>query len=342
MAGEATYSQIMSDLKKGRYSPVYYLMGEEPYFIDRISDYIEQNAMPEDQRDFNQIVVYALDTSMQAVLERARSFPMMGERQVIIVKEAQHLAKDIDLLSAYLTMPQPSTVLVFCHRNGTLDKRKKTASEISKAGILYTSKKLKDDQLLKFVSDYVAEKGLKADAKSCSMLVEFVGADLSRMAGELDKLAVALPSGSDSITPEAVERLVGISKDYNVFEFKDAIVHKNIMKANQIALYYEKNAKIYPIQMVSAVLFQYFANLMLAWYAPDKTESGIADFLGMKSTWGVRDYTVGMKNYSAFDVLHIISELRYTDARSKGVEATGNTTEGLLRELVFKILHQNQ
>lgn len=342
MAGEATYSQIMSELKKGRYSPVYYLMGEEPYFIDRISDYIEQNAMPENQRDFNQIVVYALDTSMQSVLERARSFPMMGERQVIIVKEAQHLSRDIDLLSSYLTMPQQSTVLVFCHKNGTLDKRKKVASEISKVGVLFTSKKLKDDQLLKFVSDYVAEKGLKADAKSCSMLVEFVGADLSRMAGEVDKLAVAMPQGADSITPESVERLVGISKDYNVFEFKDAIVRKNILKANQIALYYEKNSKTYPIQMVSAVLFQYFANLMLAWYAPDKSEAGIADFLGMKSTWGVKDYIVGMKNYSAFAVLNIISELRYTDARSKGVEATGNTTEGLLRELVFKILHQTK
>ncbi|MCQ2066162.1 MAG: DNA polymerase III subunit delta [Bacteroidaceae bacterium] len=341
MAGEVSFKQIMTGLKKGTYSPVYYLMGDEPYFIDRISDYIEQNAIPEDERDFNQIVVYALDTSMQNVLERARSYPMMGQRQVIIVKEAQHLSGDTELLSAYLTMPQPSTVLVFCHRNGTLDKRKKVAGDIARAGVLFTSKKLGDSQVLQFVDEYVSEKGLTISSKGCSMIAESVGADLCRITGELDKLAVSMArSGDKEITPELIERLVGISKDYNVFEFRDAIINKNIFKANQIALYYEKNSKTYPIQMVSAVLFQYFANLMLAYYAPDRTEQGIAAQLGLKSTWGVRDYLTGMRNYSAMNVLGIISELRYTDARSKGVEATGNSTEGLLRELVFKILHQ--
>ena len=330
----------MSELKKGIYRPVYFLMGDEPYFIDRISDYIEENAIPEDQRDFNQMVVYGLDTTMQSVLERARSFPMMGERQLIVVKEAQHLDRDSDLLAAYLAMPQPKTVLVFCHKNGTLDKRKKVVADISRVGVLYTSKKVRDDQVASFVSEYVSGKGLSIDPKGCSMMVEFVGPELTRMAGELDKLAVALPAGTSVITPELIERIVGVSKDYNVFEFRDAIISKNILKSNKIALYYEKNQKNYPIQMVSAVLFQYFANLMLAWYSPDKSEQGIAAQLGLKSTWGVRDYITGMKNYSAFDVLHIISELRYTDARSKGVESTGNTSDGLLRELVFKILHQ--
>lgn len=340
MAAELTFNQVMSDLKKGIYRPVYFLMGDEPYFIDRISDYIEENAIPEDQRDFNQMVVYGLDTTMQSVLERARSFPMMGERQLIVVKEAQHLDRDSDLLAAYLAMPQPKTVLVFCHKNGTLDKRKKVVADISRVGVLYTSKKVRDDQVASFVSEYVSGKGLSIDPKGCSMMVEFVGPELTRMAGELDKLAVALPAGTSVITPELIERIVGVSKDYNVFEFRDAIISKNILKSNKIALYYEKNQKNYPIQMVSAVLFQYFANLMLAWYSPDKSEQGIAAQLGLKSTWGVRDYITGMKNYSAFDVLHIISELRYTDARSKGVESTGNTSDGLLRELVFKILHQ--
>ncbi len=340
MAAELTFNQVMSELKKGIYRPVYFLMGDEPYFIDRISDYIEENAIPEDQRDFNQMVVYGLDTTMQSVLERARSFPMMGERQLIVVKEAQHLDRDSDLLAAYLAMPQPKTVLVFCHKNGTLDKRKKVVADISRVGVLYTSKKVRDDQVASFVSEYVSGKGLSIDPKGCSMMVEFVGPELTRMAGELDKLAVALPAGTSVITPELIERIVGVSKDYNVFEFRDAIISKNILKSNKIALYYEKNQKNYPIQMVSAVLFQYFANLMLAWYSPDKSEQGIAAQLGLKSTWGVRDYITGMKNYSAFDVLHIISELRYTDARSKGVESTGNTSDGLLRELVFKILHQ--
>lgn len=339
MAGEVSFNQIMSDLNKGKYSPLYYLMGEEPYFIDRISDYIENNAIPEDERDFNQMVVYGLDTTMQNVLERARSYPMMGERQVIIVKEAQHISKDAELLRAYLTMLQQQTVLVFCHKNGTLDKYRKVESEIAQAGVLFKSKKISDNQLSSFVNDYVSSKNLSIDAKGCSMIVEFVGSDLSRIAGEIDKLAVALPEGTQNITPELIERLVGISKDYNVFEFRNAIINKNIFKSNQIALYYEKNSKNYPIQMVSAVLFQYFSNLMLAYYAPSRTEQGIAEQLGLKSTWGVKDYITGMKNYTAFDVMRIISEIRYADARSKGVDSTSNTTDGLLRELVFKILH---
>lgn len=340
MAGEITYKQIMTELKKNQYRPVYYLSGEEPYFIDRISDYIENNAIPEEERDFNQLVVYGLDTTMQNVLERARSYPMMGERQVIIVKEAQHLSRDQELLSAYLTMPQEKTVLVFCHKNGSLDKRKKVSGELAQKGIVFTSKKLKDEQMTQFVCDCAEEKGLAIDAKASSMIVEFVGANLDRVSKEMDKLSAALPDGTKNVTPELVEKLVGVSKDYNVFEFKDAIINKNILKSNKIAMYYEKNQKIYPIQMVAAVLFQYFANLMLAWYSPDKTENGIAAQLGLKSTWGVRDYITGMKNYSAFDVLHIISEIRYTDARSKGVDATGNASEGLLRELTFRILHQ--
>lgn len=340
MALELSFIQIMSELKSGTYRPIYYLMGEEPYFIDCISDYIEEHAIPEEERDFNQIEVYSLDTSMQAVLERARSFPMIGERQVIIVKEAQHLAKDVDLLSAYLTMPQPRTVLVFCHKNGVLDKRKKVASDIAAKGILFSSKRLNDEQVLHFVSELSLSKGLSIDSKSSSMMVEFIGPDLSRISKEMEKLTVALPCGTNNITPELVERMVGISKDYNIFEFRNAVVQKNIFKVNQIAAYYEKNSKNYSIQMVAAVLFQFFSNLMLAWYAPDKTEKGIAEQLGLKSTWGVKDYITGMKNYNACDVMRIISELRYTDARSKGVNTTGNSVEGLLREMVFSIMHK--
>ena len=340
MAGEITYSQIMTSLRQGKYAPVYYLMGEEPYFINSISDYIETNAIPEDERDFNQIVMYSLDTTMQNVLERARSYPMMGEKQLIIVKEAQHLSRDLDLLSSYLVKPQPSTILVFCHTNGVIDRRKKVASDIAGTGVLFSSKKYKDDQLGAFVNNYVNEKGFSITPKGCSMMVESVGTDLCRMTKELDKLTVALPSGTKDITPELIENLIGVSKDYNVFEFRDAIIKKNILKSNQIANYYEKNSKMYPIQMVLAVLFQYFANLMLAWYAPARNEQAIAEQLGLKSTWGIRDYITGMSNYTATDVMRIISELRYTDARSKGVEATGNTVDGLLRELVFKILHK--
>lgn len=338
MKAELTYKDIMSELESGNYRPIYYLMGDEPFFIDRISDYIENNAIPEDQRDFNQLVVYGLDTTMKTVVERARAYPMMGDRQVIIVKEAQHLAKETDFLAAYLTHPQPSTVLVFCHKNGTLDKRKKVASDIAAQGLLFTSKKIDERGAQAFASDYVASKGFSIDDKGCTMIVESVGADLTRMVQELDKLMVSL-KGTKYITPEDIEKLVGVSKDYNMFEFRDALVNKNIFKANQIATYYEHNSKTYPIQLVTAVMFSYFANLMLAYYSPDKTERGVAAYLGLKNPWAAKDYITGMKKYNAFKVLDIISDIRYTDARSKGVGASGNTDDGLLRELTFRILH---
>lgn len=343
MAGEIKYSEIMSQLKQGQYKPIYYLMGEEPFFIDSIADYIENNALSEEERGFNQLVMYAMDTTVAQVLERARAYPMMGDRQVIIVKEAQTLAKSADfseLLSAYLLKPQQKTVLVFCHKHGTLDKRKKCAAEIARQGILFESKVLKDSDTLLFISNCAKENGMQIDQKSCSMLLEFIGTDLSQISNQIEKLAASFPIGTDKVvTPELIEKNVGISKDYNVFEFRNALINKDIFKANQIAVYYEKNSKNYPLQMVMAVLFQYFANLMVAYYATEKTEQGIAAQLGMKSTWGVRDYITGMRNYSAFAVLRIIGEIRTTLAKAQGVDSTSNANDGILRELVFKILH---
>ncbi|MCQ2111142.1 MAG: DNA polymerase III subunit delta [Bacteroidaceae bacterium] len=343
MAAEIKYSDIMNQLKSGQYKPIYYLMGEEPYFIDKISDYIENNALPEEERGFNQLVMYAMDTTVSQVLERARAYPMMGDRQVIIVKEAQTLAKSADfseLISAYLTKPQEKTVLVFCHKHGTIDKRKKCVAEIAKHGILFDSKILKDSETLMFISACARDNGMQIDQKSCSMLLEFIGTDLSQISNQIEKLAATFPAGADrSITPELIEKHVGISKDYNVFEFRNALINKDIFKANQIAVYYEKNSKNYPLQMVMAVLFQYFANLMVAYYAPEKSDQGIAAQLGLRSTWGVRDYQIGMKNYSAFAVLRIIGEIRTTLAKAQGVDSTANANDGILRELVFKILH---
>jgi len=344
------YRQVLKQLEKGIYSPVYYLMGDEPFFIDSISDYIREHAIPEEARDFNQIVIYGNDTSMNEVIQRARAYPMGYDRQVIIVKEAQHLMKkDSDssvgspseILSAYLQRPQPSTILVFCHKNGSLDKRKKIVAVIEKSGVLFESKKIKDDALPEFVEEYLSENGLKMSAKGISMMCESVGADLSRMNGELNKLVTALPDGQTEITPEFIEERVGISKDYNIFEFRDAIINKNVLKANKIAAYYENNPKMYPMQLVTAAIFPYFANLMLAFYSPDKTDRGIADQLDLKSTWGVNDYITGMRNYTATQTMHIITTIRKYDAKSKGVDATANTGEGLLKELLYMILHES-
>ena len=344
-----TYRQILAELKKGNYKPVYYLMGDEPFFIDSLSDYIRENALPEEARDFNQLVLYGNDTTMSEVVQRARAYPMGAERQVIIVKEAQHIMKKegdgsgpatpADILSSYLRQPQMSTILVFCHKNGTLDRRKKVAAEIEKAGVLFESRKIREEALPSFVTEFMNENGMRISPKGIGMLTEAVGADLSRMNSEMNKLVTAMPQGETEITPEFIEERVGISKDFNIFEFRDSLIKKDVLKANRIAAYYESNPKMYPMQLVTAAIFPYFANLMLAFYAPDKTDAGIADQLGLKSTWGVKDYVIGMKNYTATQAMNIISAIRKYDAKSKGVDATGNTGEGLLRELLYIILH---
>ena len=341
------YRQIIQELENGIYKPIYYLMGDEAFFIDSISDYIREHALPEEARDFNQIILYGNETTMNEVVQRARAYPMGAERQVIIVKEAQHLMKKdsesggsaSDILNAYLKQPQLSTILVFCHKNGKLDGRKKIVAVIDKAGVLFESKKVKDEDLPQFVEEFLNERGLKMSSKGISMMSEFVGADLCRMNGELEKLVTALPQGTKEITPEFIEEHVGISKDYNIFEFRDAIVNKNVLKANKIAAYYESNPKAYPMQLVTATIFPYFANLMLAFYAPDKTDRGIADQLDLKSTWGVREYVTGMRNYTATQTMNIINTIRRYDAKSKGVDATANSGEGLLKELLYLILH---
>lgn len=333
-----TYETIMSELKSGTFRPVYYLMGEEGYFTDRITDYIMENALNEFERDFNMTVYYGLDTDIDTIVTAAKRFPMMAERQVIVVKEAQ-LLRNIDSLLYYLQAPQPTTVLVFAHKNGSLDKRKKVATELERSGVVLDSKKMRDDQLPAFINGYLREKGLVADNKSVLMMRESVGADLSRMAGEIDKLAIALPAGSVNITPELVEEHIGISKEYNNFELQNALVNKDILKANKIIQYFARNPKKNPIQMTLVLLFSFFSNVMMCYYAPDKSERGVAEFLGLRSSWGVGDYLKAMKNYRAVHVMEILHLIRLADAQSKGAEGTQLPDGEIMRELMYKILH---
>ena len=333
-----TYETIMSELKGGTLRPVYYLMGEEGYFTDRITDYIMENALDEVERDFNMTVYYGLDTDIDTIVTAAKRFPMMAERQVIVVKEAQML-KNIDSLLYYLQAPQPTTVLVFAHKNGSIDKRKKVATELERTGVVLDSKKLRDDQLPAFITGYLREKGLVADNKSVLMMRESIGADLSRIAGEIDKLAIALPQGSMSITPDLVEEHIGISKEYNNFELQNALVNKDILKANKIINYFAQNPKKNPIQMTLALLFSFFSNVMMSYYAPDKSERGVAEFLGLRSSWGVGDYIKAMKNYRAVHVMEILHLIRLADAQSKGAEGPQTPDGEIMRELLYKILH---
>ncbi|MDM8206535.1 DNA polymerase III subunit delta [Bacteroides gallinaceum] len=335
---ETTYEEIVRNLKNRVYAPVYFLMGEEDYYIDRISDYILDTVLTETEKEFNQTVLFGTDTDMAAIINAARRYPMMSEHQVVVVKEAQGL-RNLDDLTYYLQKPLLSTILVFCYKHGSLDRRKKIVAEIEKRGVLFESKKLKDSQLPGFISSYLKRKKIEIEPKASEMMAEFIGADLNRMAGELEKLVITLPSGQRRITPEQIERNIGISKDYNNFELRSALIAKDVLKANQIIKYFGENPKNNPLQMTLAVLFNFFSNLMLAYYAPQRNEQGIAAFLGLRSPWQAKDYMAAMQKFSGNKVLQIISAIRNCDAKSKGVGNPSISDEDLLRDLVFFILH---
>lgn len=330
-----TYESILTELKSGVFHPVYYLMGEEGYYTDRITDYIANNILTDIEQEFNLTVFYGMDTNIETVISAARRYPMMAEHQVVVVKEAQ-MIKNLDALVGYVRNPQPSTILVFAHKNGSLDKRKKVASELDKLAVVLDSKKVKEDKLPAFIMGYVREKGLTIDGKAVMMLAESVGVDLSRMSGEIDKLTIALKD-SKLITPEIVEENIGISKEFNNFELQNAIINKDIYKANRIINYFAQNPKKNPIQMTLALLFGFFSNLMMAYYAPEKSERGIGDFLGVR--WGVEDYLKAMRNYRALHVMEILHLIRLADAQSKGAEGADIPDGEIMRELLYKIMH---
>lgn len=335
---ELTCDEILKELRAKQYKPVYYLMGEESYYIDMIADYIASNVLSETEKEFNQTVVYGSDVDIATVINAAKRYPMMAEYQVVIVKEAQTI-RNMEELSFYLQKPLNSTILVICHKHGVLDRRKKLAAEIEKVGVLFESKKIKDAQLPAFITSYMKRKGIDVEPKSAAMLAEFVGTDLSRLVGELEKLIITLPHGQKRITPEQIEKNIGISKDFNNFELRSALIERDVYKANQIVKYFEENPKTNPLQMTLSLLFNFFSNLMLAYYAPEKSEQGIAAQLGLRTTWQSRDYIAAMRKYSGVKVMQIIGDIRYCDAKSKGVDNSSLSDGDILRELVFKILH---
>lgn len=338
MAKETTYEEIARNLKNKIYSPVYFLMGEEDYYIDRISDYIMDTVLTETEKEFNLTLLYGSDTDIVSIINAARRYPMMSKYQVVIVREAQNL-KNLDELIHYLQKPMSSTILVMCYKHGTLDRRKKITAELEKAGVLFESKKLKDTQLPGFISSYLKRKQVEIEPKASEMMAEFVGTDLNRMAGELEKLIITLPAGQKRITAEQIERNIGISKDYNNFELRNALIEKDVFKTNQIVKYFEDNPKNNPLQVTLAVLFNFFSNLMLAYYAPDKSDQGIASQLGLRSPWQAKDYMAGMRKYTGVKVMQIIGAIRTCDAKSKGIDNPSTPDGELLRELVYFILH---
>lgn len=338
MAKEITYEEIARNLKNKNYAPVYFLMGEEDYYIDRISEYIMQYVLTESEKEFNQTVVYGTDTDIASVINAARRYPMMSKYQVVVVREAQNL-KNLDELTYYLQKPMLSTILVFCYKHGALDRRKKLTAELEKVGVLFESRKLKDTQPPGFIASYLKRRQVEIEPKASEMMAEFVGTDLNRMAGELEKLIITLPKGQRRITPEQIEQNIGISKDFNNFELRNALIVKDVFKANRIVKYFEENPKHNPLQVTLAVLFNFFANLMLAYYAPQKNEEGVAAQLSLRSPWQARDYLSAMKHYSGVKVMKIIECIRQCDVRSKGVNNASVSDGELLRELIYQILH---
>ena len=338
MAKEVTYEEIVRNLRNKVYAPVYFLMGEEDYYIDRISDYIIDTVLTDTEKEFNLTVLYGSDTDIATIINAAKRYPMMSKYQVVAVREAQAL-RNLDELVYYLQKPLESTILVMCYKHGALDRRKKLVAELEKAGVLFESKKLKDAQLPGFITSYLKRKQVEIEPKASEMMAEFVGTDLNRMAGELEKLVITLPAGQRRITPEQIERNIGISKDYNNFELRNALIEKDVLKANRIIKYFEENPKNNPLQFTLAVLFNFFANLMLVYYAPDKSDRGIAAHLGLRSPWQAKDYENAMKRYTGVKVMQIVGAIRQCDAKSKGVGNSSVSDGELLRELVYFILH---
>ncbi len=334
------YRVVIDDLKCKNYKPVYFLMGDEPFYIDVIRDYIEKNVLSDAEKSFNQDVVYGSDTTTRDVINLAKGFPMGASCRVVIVKEAQNL-RDLDVLSAYLKNPQKSTLLVFAYMKKA-DGRKKYVSEIEKSGgVLFESKPIYENQIPTFINNYFKSRKRNIDAKAVQLMADNIGGDLHKLVNESGKLLISIPSSVSTITADMVSEYVGISKQYNVYEFKDALVKRDVMKANTIAKYFAQNPKQNPIMPILSLLFNTFANLMVYYYLSDKSDISVSAALGI-SPYAVRDYSVAAKNYNGWQTMRIISEIRKCDAAAKGVDNSSASQGDLLCELVYHILHDKR
>ncbi len=331
------YKTILKDLQEKKFAPIYFLMGEEPYYIDLLSDYLQYQILDEAQQQFDLTVVYGKDITIDAVINNAKRFPMMSPYHVMIVKEAQHI-KDISRLEFYLKQFAPTTILVICYKYGKVDGRQKWVNQLKKTGVLFESKKLRDYEMAPWINQFAKEKGLLVEDKALMMLVDFLGTDLSKVANEIEKLSITQKDGNKRITPEIIEKNIGISKDYNVFELQDALIRKDALRANRIVNYFAANKKAAPIQMVLSVLFGFFSNLMIFHYLPVKTaDSAAAEF--KIHPFIAKNYVNAARTFSAMKTMHIIALIREIDARSKGIDNQSADDSDLFKELVFKILH---
>ncbi|WP_053991240.1 DNA polymerase III subunit delta [Mangrovimonas sp. TPBH4] len=329
--------QIVTDIRNGNLKPIYFLMGEEPYYIDKISDYIEDNVLEEAEKGFNQMVLYGRDINVEDIVSNAKRFPMMAERQVVIVKEAQDLARQIEKLAAYADNPQPSTVLVLNYKYKKIDKRKALYKSIKKTGVVYESKKLYENQVADWIRRVLSGQNYSITPKAAQMLVEFLGTDLSKISNELDKLKIILPKGTE-ITAEQIELNIGISKDYNNFELRKAIGERNTLKAFQIVNYFADNPKDNPMVVTVSLLFSFFSQLLQLHGLSDKNPRNVASALKI-NPYFVNEYISAARNYPMRKVSAIVETLRDFDVKGKGVGANAIPQGDLLKELLVKIFN---
>lgn len=335
-----SYETIMRDLKARHFSPIYILMGDESYYIDKISDYIAEHVLRPEERDFNQTVVFGSDISASQIVDSAKAFPMMAEKRVVIVKEAQNL-KGTEPLVKYFKQPVVSTVLVLCHKNGSIDKRKKIIPAAQVGGaVIFESKKLYERELPGFIISYFMQHEITVEQKAAQMIADHVGADLHRLTSELDKILISFSEVDRMVTPEIVEKEIGVSKDFNAFELRSAIIQRNVYKANLITKYFDNNPKAGSLFSFLPMLFSYFENLMIAFYSPNRSnENALVQFLELRNGWAAKDYLTGMRNYSGMKTMQIISKIREIDAKSKGLDNPNTASSELMKELIFFILH---
>lgn len=334
-----TFESIKRDILNKKFSPIYLLMGDESFFIDQISDLLEENVLTNEEKDFNLLTFYGVDSDVNNIIASARRFPLMAEYQLIIIKEAQELDK-FDLLDVYAKKPLKSTILVINYKHKKVDGRRALVKNINgNGGVVFESKKLYDNQVPPYIKSYFAAKKIRIDDKSAQMITDFVGNDISKLNQELLKLEISLPKDNNTITSDLVEKNIGISKDFNNFELLKAVISKDVVAANRIANYFDKNPKDNPTIVTISLLFNYFSNLLECFWLPQKNEQSVMSSLGLKSAYFARDYMSGLRNYNAMKVMNIISELRVFDAKTKGIGNVSATSGELLKELLFRIMH---
>jgi DNA polymerase III subunit delta len=332
-----TSTAILDEIRQGIINPLYFLMGDESYYIDLISNALLEALLDETQKDFDLSVVYGKDVSIKEVIMLARQYPMLAPKKVVIVREGQDI-DDYELLLNYAKQPNLKTVLIINYKNGTPDKRKKYWAEIDALHPFFESKKLYDNEVPGWIEGFVKAKGFEIDLKSCSMLADYIGSDLSRISGEIEKLLITLPEGQSKITPDHIEYNIGISKEYNDFELINAISKKDALKANRIAIQFSKNPKNYPVVKTIATLGYFFTNLMMYHYIADKKQTNVMAELGIP--FGiVKEYELASRNFSGYKTMQIIRLLREFDAYSKGIGLKSTVEGDLLKELLFRILH---